>query len=168
MIGVISEDKSIYGVLEKIHNKYPTTMIYLYYSNDYEKGIEVLKNNNCKVIILPEGIIRNNTSNTIFLSMTSLEKENAYNLDNKELIEAINSGDEEKVMDILEKLNIKEDTIVLNNPKLLFIKSIIEDKFNNKNVVDNVSILINQIDEYESLLEKTKDATIKIIIENNR
>ena len=168
MIGVISAEISIYGVLEKIHNKYPTTMIYLYYSNNYKDGIKELKKKNCKIIITPEKVENDNNSNIIFLSIKPLIKENAYYMDDEKLLEKIDQGNEEAIHKILEKKEIQEDTIILNNPKLLFIKRIIEDIFKEKTILDNTDILIEKIDENKSVLKESKDATIKVIIEDNR
>jgi hypothetical protein len=149
MIGIINNEISALSLIDKITNKFSKVDIYLYKEEvkDIEEVINLLLEKNCKIIILKEKntYLEEKYQNINFLYLEDLNRDNGYILDNNDLVEAVEEGNEKKVKEILSTITIPTDkTIILNNPKLLFIKSIICETFNNE-VIDNIDILLDKI-----------------------
>jgi hypothetical protein len=149
MIGIINNEISALSLIDKITNKFSKVDIYLYKEEvkDIEEVINLLLEKNCKIIILKEKNtdLEEKYQNINFLYLEDLNRDNGYILDNNDLVEAVEEGNEKKVKEILSTITIPTDkTIILNNPKLLFIKSIICETFNNE-VIDNIDILLDKI-----------------------
>jgi len=143
MIGVISK-KNIYPLLIEIANK-KNTNVYWYKNDDINKGIERLKEKQCKIIITDLDYSKINGTEINFISLNIEPDNSKYIIDKKELVESVNNGNEEKVIEILESLKIpKEQEILILNPTLLFIKHIIEEKFTNK-VITIEDLILNNI-----------------------
>lgn len=163
MIGIINNVMSAYSVAEKIKKFFPYVSIYLYIEDNVDRGIDLL--NNCNIIILPNNdklsFYQEKYPEIVFLTLSVINS-NGYVLDDDELLRAITSGNDSMVRELIEKKNIEDDVIILNNPKLLYIKSIIEDIYTDKKIIDNVDYLVELIKEYENLLEKS-EGIIKVI-----
>ena len=145
MIGIIEDKLTAFSIADKIHNKYSQVDIYLF-DGDINKGIEILKNKGCIIIIT-----NSNINCTIpVISLNNNNPNNTYNLNDKELIDYIEQGNIKLVKKFLNNLNIKEDTIILNNPKLLYIESIIKEYFPNKKIINNIDYLLDELDKYKS------------------
>lgn len=169
MIGIIDREISAYSVIEKIHHQFPSVNIYLYPTDDLEEGIETLRKKNCQIIILrdskylPE--LEKKYPELTFLPEDKESIEDSFLLDDKDLLQAIEKGQEQEVRKILEELEIKEDTIFLKNPKLLFIKKIIKQIYPEKNMMDSIDILIEQIRNSGKIKDTNEEAKIQIIVE---
>lgn len=163
MIGIINEIMEAYSIAEKINNSFPKINIYLYIDNNIDKGIDLLSNNNCNVIVLPSNLelsyYKKKYSNITFLSLDTY-KVDGYVLDDEELFNSIDKHQEQLVRKILDNKKIEEKTIIINNPKLLFIKNIIEDIYPDKIIIDKIDYLIKEINKIELIESKGE---IKII-----
>ena len=167
MIGIIEEKISAYTIAEKIHNHFPTINIYLYPTEKMEEGINRLIERKCQIIIIPNNKIKfwkEKYPNIIFLALDATNQNNSYILEQKELIKAIDTGNLQEIKNILNKLHIKEDTILLKNPKLLWIKSILEEEFQDKKILEITDVLIEKIKQHKKLLQESSSATIQMII----
>lgn len=143
MIGVITK-RNVYPLLIEIANK-KNTNVYWYKNDDINKGIERLKEKQCKIIITDLDYSKINGTEINFISLNIEPDNSKYIIDKKELVESVNNGNEEKVIEILESLKIpKEQEILILNPTLLFIKHIIEEKFTNK-VITIEDLILNNI-----------------------
>ena len=114
MIGVITKE-NVYPLLIEILNRCKTN-IFLYKSDNIELGIEKLKEKNYQIIITD--LDYSNIQEDIkFISLKYPSTNNDYLIDNKELIDAINEGNESKVVEILNNMNISKDKdILIINP----------------------------------------------------
>ena len=152
MIGIINNELSAYSIIDRIRTYNKNLNIYLYKEkvNDYEEVIEKLINKNCEIIIIPSidniDNIKKKYNKVKFICLKEINIKDSIILDNKELIKAINLGNQNKVLDILKNLNINNKRIVINNPTLLFIKEILEKDYNCK-IIDNIDYLIEEIDK---------------------
>ena len=167
MIGIIEEKISAYTIAEKINNHFPTINIYLYPTEKMEEGINRLIERKCQIIIIPNNKIKfwkEKYPNIIFLALDATNQNNSYILEQKELIKAIDTGNLQEIKNILNKLHIKEDTILLKNPKLLWIKSILEEEFQDKKILEITDVLIEKIKQHKKLLQESSSATIQMII----
>lgn len=164
MIGIINEVMIAYSIAEKIHKSFPKISIYLYVEDNTDRGINVLRNN-CNIIILDNkenlSFYQKKYSEIVFLSLDDY-KNNAYYLEDEKILNAIDVGNEERVRKILKDKEIIEDTIILSNPKLLFVRGVIKDIYPNKRVIDNMDNLIELLKDKKELLEDGK-GIIKII-----
>ena len=151
MIGIINEVMSAYSIAERVQKSFPKTTIYLYVEDNIDKGINLLKDN-CSIIILPNidqlSFYKKKYPNIYFLELDVQEE-------SEELIRAIDTGNNHLVKEIIVKKNYSEDTIILNNPKLLFIKNIIEEVYSNKEIIDSIDNVIEKLKEKEYLLKDT-------------
>lgn len=167
MIGIISDKLSGYSILDKIHNSFPTVSIYLYSSSNIENGIELLKEKGCQIIVLKDSYNIDNFSKEYseiqFLSMDGLVQKEGYDLDDKQLVQAVKEGNETHIKEILHQLVILEDKIILSNPILLYIRHLIEECWPDKEIVDNLDLLIEKIGEYHLIYDLSVEAQIKII-----
>lgn len=160
MIGIIYDALTAFPIIERITEKIPQATIYLYKEevNDIDLVIDKLLNKNCQIIILKEinQKIQNKYPNIKFITLKNIKNNNSYIIDNKELLEAINNKDIDKINSILQNIKIPKDKIIIiNNPKLLFIKSIIEKDFSNQ-IIDNLDYLILEINKYLKLEDNNK------------
>ena len=149
MIGVITKE-NVYPLLIEILNRCKTN-IFLYKSDNIELGIEKLKEKNCQIIITD--LDYSNIQEDIkFISLKYPSTNNDYLIDNKELIDAINEGNESKVVEILNNMNISKDKdILIINPIILLVLHLIKNKFPNniKTISDIIIENINIEDEIE-------------------
>ena len=149
MIGVITKE-NVYPLLIEILNRCNTN-IFLYKSDNIELGIEKLKEKNCQIIITD--LDYSNIQEDIkFISLKYPSTNNDYLIDNKELIDAINEGNESKVVEILNNMNISKDKdILIINPIILLVLHLIKNKFPNniKTISDIIIDIINSEDEIE-------------------
>lgn len=149
MIGVITKE-NVYPLLIEILNRCNTN-IFLYKSDNIELGIEKLKEKNCQIIITD--LDYSNIQEDIkFISLKYPSTNNDYLIDNKELIDAINEGNESKVVEILNNMNISKDKdILIINPIILLVLHLIKNKFPNniKTISDIIIETINIEDEIE-------------------
>ena len=149
MIGVITKE-NVYPLLIEILNRCNTN-IFLYKSDNIELGIEKLKEKNCQLIITD--LDYSNIQEDIkFISLKYPSSNNEYLIDNKELIDAINEGNESKVVEIINNMNISKDKdILIINPIILLVLHLIKNKFPNniKTISDIIIETINIEDEIE-------------------
>lgn len=149
MIGVITKE-NVYPLLIEILNRCNTN-IFLYKSDNIELGIEKLKEKNCQLIITD--LDYSNIQEDIkFISLKYPSSNNEYLIDNKELIDAINEGNESKVVEILNNMNISKDKdILIINPIILLVLHLIKNRFPNniKTISDIIIETINIDDEIE-------------------
>lgn len=152
MIGIIETELNAFSIMENIKKKYPNLNMNIYYlKNSVEEGIEKLKKNS-KVIITPYQFKNQKEYSEItFLSLKELVIDNSYELKEKELMEAIRTGNEKKINEILKRIP-KNKIILINHPSLLWIKEKIEKEFNLE-VISNIDILL---DELENALKEKK------------
>jgi hypothetical protein len=162
MIGIIETDLKAFSIIEIIKKKYPKVNIKIYsLDNNIEKGIIKLQDT-CKIIVIPSQDdikqLENKYPNISFLSVKPLIKENSYILDDTNIIELIHNGNEKEIREVLKQLVIPKDkTIIINNPELLWIQSIIKEVLPNpiintfdsfieelEEIINNNHILINQ------------------------
>ena len=150
MIGVITKE-NVYPLLIEIVNKCNTN-IYLYKNDNIELGIEKLKEKNCQIIITDLDYSNINEQNIKFISIKYPSTNNDYLIDNKELIDAVNEGNESRVAEILDNINIPNDKdILIINPIILLVLHLIKNKFPNniKTISDIIIESINIEDEIE-------------------
>ena len=150
MIGIIETELNAFSIMDTIKKKYPSININIFYLKDnIEEGINKLKDNN-KIIIIPDKYkkeLENQYKTVTFLSLKELLLENSYELNDKELIKAIETGNDKEVIRILKSIKINNNTIILiNNPIVLWIKKIVEEVLNRK-VVSNIDILLEDIEK---------------------
>ncbi len=86
-------------------------------------------------------------------------------MNNPLLIQAVEQGNQDKVNNILNELKIEEEIIYIDNPKLLFIKTILQDKYPNKKITDSIDIIIEEINQKKEFLKKVKETKVQILIE---
>ncbi len=169
MIGIIDNEISAYSVIEKLQIEFPNTNIYLYPIDNLEDGIKKLTKKECNFIILKKkqeiANYENKYPNIIFLSEDSLSNKNSFLLNNPLLIQAVEQGNQDKVNNILNELKIEEEIIYIDNPKLLFIKTILQDKYPNKKITDSIDIIIEEINQKKEFLKKVKETKVQILIE---
>lgn len=129
MVGIITKS-NVNSLLLEISNK--NNDVYWYKDNNLELGIEKLKEKNCNIIITNQDYSKINDSDIKFISLNPIYNDNDYVLENKELINAVTTADEQKVIDILNSINIPTDKdIIIKDTELVFIKYLITNKFNN-------------------------------------
>jgi len=129
MVGIITKS-NVNSLLLEISNK--NNDVYWYKDNNLELGIEKLKEKNCNIIITNQDYSKINDSGIKFISLNPIYNDNDYVLENKELITAVTTADEQKVIDILNSINIPTDKdIIIKDTELVFIKHLITNKFNN-------------------------------------
>jgi hypothetical protein len=150
MIGIINNELDAYSIIDKITKRFDRVDIYLYKEDvtDINMVINKLIDKGCRVIIMKDKIsnIEKMYPNINFIYLEDIDTYNGYVLDNDNLINAIISGNLVEVRSILSSLNIeKEKVIILNNPKLLFIKSIISEIYKDNKIIDNIGILIDKL-----------------------
>lgn len=167
MIGIIDQVINSYIIIDKIKESFPNISICIYTGNDIEKGIELLINNKCNMIIesnrLEISDYQEKYPKIFFLTLKNIEKD-GYILSSNELLEYIDQGQERKIKGLLMKKEITEDTIILEHPKLQWIKHLIQEIYPTKKIIDNLDILIEDIKEKENILEQT-DIPVTNIIE---
>lgn len=138
MIGILSDILTGYIISEQIREKYPNIDIYI--SNDIDKLLV-----KCKIIITSEDIKLD--KNIIVLKIENYAKEDSYIIDDDNLLEAVISGNNKKIFEIVNNLNISsKQTIIINNPKILLIKHIIKEKYSNI-IITSLDILITKLDK---------------------
>ena len=146
MIGIIMNDITYFPIIEKIKEKYPTCNIYIC-RKETEESIKLLIEKNCQIIITTNKNLllkRKKYPDISFLTLTNLNN-NAYLLENNDLLNYINQGKEKEIRKLLVELNIPNDKVIyIRNPKYLFIKHIIKEYYNNK-IEDSISNLIDEI-----------------------
>ena len=150
MLGIIKNDLGVFSIIDKIKKEYPNIDIYLSrYEDNIEKLISLFIEKNCHIIIVSKKLkekLSTKYSNIDFLALEDVSIDNSYVFDD-ELIDAVSLGDINKVKSILNNTKISKDkVIVINNSVLLFIESLIKDKFSNK-IISNVDLLIEDIKE---------------------
>ena len=152
MIGIIETELNAFIIMENIKKKYPKLNINIYYLKDsIIEGIERLKENS-KIIIVPNNCsIKEEYPEISFLSLKELVIDNTYELKDPELIEAIQTGNEEIINKILKTIP-QNKIILINQPIILWIKEIIEKKLNQK-VISNID---NLLDELEKKIKEKK------------
>lgn len=138
MIGILSNILTGYIISEQIREKYPNIDIYI--SNDIDKLLV-----KCKIVITSEDIKLE--KNIIVLKIENYAKEDSYIIDDDNLLEAVISGNNKKIFEIVNNLNISsKQTIIINNPKILLIKHIIKEKYSNI-IITSLDILITKLDK---------------------
>ena len=148
MLGIIEKEITAFSIMDKIGKEYPTLDLY-YATNDSEEMIQEFIKRHCKIIILPkvEKKLQNKYPDIVFLDFEFPMSEEYYPLANEELLKTIEEGDQKKVQSILKSLTISEDKIiVLNNPKLRWIKDEIKSVFSN-DIVDTLDIILEKIEK---------------------
>ena len=166
MIGIIDQVINSYIIIDKIRESFPNISICVYTGNDIEKGIELLTNNKCNMIIVSNVLeiseYQEKYPKIFFLTLKSMEK-NGYILSSNELLKYIDQGKEKKIKELLMNQEILEDTIILEYPKLQWIKHLIQEVYSKKNIIDNLDLLIENIKEKENLLKQTDSPLTNII-----
>lgn len=142
MVGIITKE-NVYTLMIEISNK--NNNVYWYKDNSLEKGIEILKEKNCNIIITDQDFSKVNDNNIKFIDLNISQKNNEYILDNKELLNAISNHNEKEVLDILNSLDIPKDKdILITNTNIVLIKHLVEKIFPNKVKTIN-DIILNEI-----------------------
>jgi len=147
MIGIINDKIEAFVILDTIRKKYPTCNIYISsITNSITESISKIKEK-CQIIIIPENYnlvdLQTNYPNIYFLKVPKLQ-EDGYTLDDNALLEAISLGKLDKVEKILNTISTNQ-TIILNNPKLLLIKDLISSKLSNK-IMTSMDQLLSDLD----------------------
>ena len=151
MIGIIETDLKAFSIIEIIKKKYPKVNIKIYsLDNNIEKAIIKLQDT-CKIIVIPSQDdikqLENKYPNIAFLSVKPLIKENSYILDDTNIIELIHNGNEKEIREVLKQLVIPKDkTIIINNPELLWIQSIIKEVLPNP-IINTFDSFIEELEE---------------------
>jgi len=151
MIGVITKE-NIHPLLVEIASKKKTN-IYWYKNDDIKNGIEKLKEKKCNIIITNQDYSNIEEPNIKFINLNYTPKENDFVIDTDELIDAVNKGNEEKIIELLDNINVpKTKEIIILNPILIFIKHLIQEKFTNKifSINDNILEEIEKSENEES------------------
>lgn len=167
MIGIISDKLTGYSILEKVHNSFPGVSIYLYSSANIERGIELLNEKKCQIIILKESDNTESFSKEYpdiqFLVLDEIISEDGYDLVDEQLIRAVKEGNEAQIKEILQQLVILENRIILNDPILLYIRHLIEERWPDKEIVDNVDLLIEKIRACHLIYDLSDEVEIQIL-----
>lgn len=148
MIGIISDELEGFCILEYISKKYPDINIYLCKKNDkVEEKIKILKSKKCKIIILPkeEQDIKEKYKEISFISIKRKRKENCFQFKENIICTEIEKGNIKKIEEIVKKANVSKQTkILLENPKMLWIKGIIEKNYKNE-IITIPDLLLEEI-----------------------
>lgn len=164
MIGIIETELNAFIIMESIKKKYPKININIYYLKDsIIEGIERLKENN-KIIIVPNCSIMKEYPEISFLSLKDLVIDNTYELKDLELIEAIQTGNEEIINKLLKKIP-KNKIILINQPIILWIREIIEKKSNQK-VISNIDSLLDELEKElkEKKINPNQEGKVSVVI----
>lgn len=164
MIGIIETKLNAFIIMESIKKKYPKININIYYLKDsIIEGIERLKENN-KIIIVPNCSIMKEYPEISFLSLKDLVIDNTYELKDLELIEAIQTGNEEIINKLLKKIP-KNKIILINQPIILWIREIIEKKSNQK-VISNIDNLLDELEKElkEKKINPNQEGKVSVVI----
>ena len=151
MIGIIEKELNAFSIIEYIKRKYPMININIWYlKEDIEEGIKKLQKD-CKIIIIPsnsnKSILKEKYQNISFINIREIKIDNAYFLEEPQLLKAVEEGNEEKVRTILKTLNIeKNKTILINNLELLWIKPIIQEIYEN-HILCNIELLLEDLEK---------------------
>ena len=166
MIGIIMNDITYFPIIEKIKEKYPTCNIYIC-RKETEESIKLLIEKNCQIIITTNKNLllkRKKYPDISFLTLTNLNN-NAYLLENNDLLNYINQGKEKEIRKLLVDLNIPKDKVIyIMNPKYLFIKHIIKEYYNNK-IEDSTNLLLEEIAQimYKQKNNKNCETTVSFL-----
>ena len=164
MIGIIETELNAFIIMESIKKKYPKININIYYLKDsIIEGIERLKENN-KIIIVPNCSIMKEYPEISFLSLKDLVIDNTYELKDLELIEAIQTGNEEIINKLLKKIP-NNKIILINQPIILWIREIIEKKSNQK-VISNIDNLLDELEKElkEKKINPNQEGKVSVVI----
>ena len=165
MIGIIETELNAFIIMENIKKKYPKLNINIYYLKDsIIEGIERLKENS-KIIIVPNNCsIKEEYPEISFLSLKELVIDNTYELKDPELIEAIQTGNEEIINKILRTIP-QNKIILINQPIILWIKEIIEKKLNQK-VISNIDNLLDDLEKKikEKKINHNQEGKVSVMI----
>lgn len=165
MIGIIETELNAFIIMENIKKKYPKLNINIYYLKDsIIEGIERLKENS-KIIIVPNNCsIKEKYPEISFLSLKELVIDNTYELKDPELIEAIQTGNEEIINKILKTIP-QNKIILINQPIILWIKEIIEKKLNQK-VISNIDNLLDDLEKKikEKKINHNQEGKVSVMI----
>ena len=165
MIGIIETELNAFIIMENIKKKYPKLNINIYYLKDsIIEGIERLKENS-KIIIVPNNCsIKEEYPEISFLSLKELVIDNTYELKDPELIEAIQTGNEEIINKILKTIP-QNKIILINQPIILWIKEIIEKKLNQK-VISNIDNLLDDLEKKikEKKINHNQEGKVSVMI----
>ncbi len=156
MIGIISNELEGFCILERISKKYPNINIYLCKMNGkIEEKIKILKSKKCKIIILPkeEENIKEKNKEINFISIERKINKNCFHFEEDIICKEIEKGNIKKIEEIVKNANIlKQEKILLENPKMLWIKDLIEKNY--KNEIITISDLL--LEEISKIIEEKK------------
>jgi len=165
MIGIIETELNAFILMDYIKKKYPKLNINIYYLKDsITEGIERLKENN-KIIIIPNKCsIKKDYPEISFLTLKELVIDNSYELNNKELIKAIQSGNEEIIDNILEEIPLNK-IVLINQPIILWIREKIEKKLKQK-VISNIDYLLDDLEKEikEKKINPNQEGKVSVMI----
>ena len=165
MIGIIETELNAFILMDYIKKKYPKLNINIYYLKDsITEGIERLKENN-KIIIIPNNCsIKKDYPEISFLTLKELVIDNSYELNNKELIKAIQSGNEEIIDNILEEIPLNK-IVLINQPIILWIREKIEKKLKQK-VISNIDYLLDDLEKEikEKKINPNQEGKVSVMI----
>lgn len=146
MIGIISNDLGAYSIIERIKETINYVDIYLYNKEveDYYLVINKFIDKKCKIIIgdIPVNI-KEKYKDICFIY---LKNDNTNILSNNDLIQSIEAGNKNKVIEILDRLNINNKKIYISNPIVLFIKDLLIERYNCQ-IEDSITDLLNSINK---------------------
>ena len=136
MIGILGSVIDSYSLIKALRRRYKKVDICISLDN-----INYL-NKECKLIIILNDY--NKTNNNISYYRKPQSKE--YSLKDDKLLELIDLGKEKEIISYLKNIKIPKDNIILlNHPKLLYIKDIIKNIYNNP-IIDRTNELLEEID----------------------
>lgn len=165
MIGIIETELNAFIIMENIKKKYPKLNINIYYLKDsIIEGIERLKENSKIIIVHNNCSIKEEYPEISFLSLKELVIDNTYELKDPELIEAIQTGNEEIINKILKTIP-QNKIILINQPIILWIKEIIEKKLNQK-VISNIDNLLDDLEKKikEKKINHNQEGKVSVMI----
>lgn len=154
MIGIISDELTGVSIIEQIAKKYPKINIYLCkQKSSIEEKIEVLKNKKCKIIILSKvpKSLKEKYQGLNFISLEKDYNEEFFLFEEDIMCQAIDKGNQQKIEELITSTRIpKTKKILLRDPKMLWIMSLIE--ANHKNEIVNVGDLL--VEEISMIIKK--------------